>query len=287
LDGAFKTDLDNLAAAVSALAPSADPSQTVTSPSPSPSETGGEQLHALRAHLAAVMDQNASFTSLMVHEIRKPMTSIRGYSDMLAKPGLIGPLNDMQTQFVGIIRNNIINMEGLVSNISDLNKLMSGRMQLENKMTTFGQVVMDVQKQFDALAQELGNTLTYEVPQGLPILIADAKQLAKVIGHLVRNAVHYTPKGGQIILRAAKTEDEKLRVSIIDTGIGMKPEELARLGEPFFRADDPLVTGFKGYGLGVPVSARFLELMNSKLTFQSEFGKGTTASFVLESMTQA
>lgn len=239
---------------------------------------------ALRAELDAIQDRNATFTSLMVHEIRKPMTSIRGYSDMLAKPGLIGPLNDMQQQFVGIIRNNIINMEGLVANLSDLNKLMSGRMRLENKMTTFGQVLLDVQKQANPIATEAGNTVTYEVPQGLPILLADAKQLSKVIMHLMRNAIHYTPKGGQITLRAEALGDGTLRVSISDTGVGMKPEEQAHLGEPFFRADDPLVTQYKGYGLGVPVAMRFLELMNSKLTYESTPGKGTTASFVLVGM---
>jgi len=106
-------------------------------------DTGSED--ALRAKLDATVQETASFASLMVHEIRKPMTSIRGYIDMLAKPGMVGPLNEMQTQFVSTIRTNAIRMEGLVADISDISKLNSGRLRLEAKMTTFGQVVMDVQ----------------------------------------------------------------------------------------------------------------------------------------------
>src|SRR5438270_159340 len=85
----------------------------------------GEDAEALREKLNATVDSTASFNSLMVHEIRKPMTSIRGYADMLAKPGMIGPMNDMQQQFIDTIRNNVIRMEGLVSDISDISKLNS------------------------------------------------------------------------------------------------------------------------------------------------------------------
>jgi signal transduction histidine kinase len=91
----------------------------------------GEDAESLRSQLNANVEKNATFNSMMVHEIRKPMTSIRGYSDMLAKPGMIGPLNEMQQQFIDTIRNNVIRMEGLVTDISDMNKLSSGRMRLD------------------------------------------------------------------------------------------------------------------------------------------------------------
>jgi signal transduction histidine kinase len=241
----------------------------------------GEDASALREKLNSVLDKSATFTSLMVHEIRKPMTSIRGYSDMLAKPGLIGPMNDMQQQFIDTIRNNIIRMEGLVSDISDINKLNSGRIRLDNKMTTFGQVIMDVQKQVEPLIAEFEQNVTWDIPQGLPILNTDAKQLAKIVTNLVKNAIQYTPKGGQVTVKAERLDNNVLRVAVSDTGIGMKPEEMARLGEAFYRADHELVTSQKGYGLGIPIVMGFLELMDSKLTCESVPGQGSTFSFTL------
>ncbi len=241
----------------------------------------GAEAESLRQRLNAGADQAASFNSMMVHEIRKPMTSIRGYTDMLAKPGMIGPMNEMQQQFIDTIRNNIIRMEGLVSDISDINKLNSGRLKLDSKMTTFGQVMMDVQKQVEPLIAEYQQNITWDVPQGLPILNADAKQLGKVVANLVRNAIQYTPKGGTVTVRAERREGNVLYVLVTDTGIGMKEEEIARLGEPFYRADHELVTSQKGYGLGIPIAMGLLALMGSKLAVESIYGQGSKFSFTL------
>jgi len=241
----------------------------------------GEDAAALREKLNTLLDQTANFNSLMVHEIRKPMTSIRGYSDMLAKPGMIGPMNEMQQQFIDTIRTNVIRMEGLVSDISDISKLSSGRLRLDSKMTTFGQIIMDVQKQVEPLIAEFQQNVTWDIPQGLPILNTDAKQLAKIVGNLVRNAIQYTPKGGQITVKAERLDNNVMRVTVSDTGIGMKPEEIARLGEAFYRADHELVTSQKGYGLGIPIVMGFLGLLGGKLSCESVFGQGSTFSFTL------
>ncbi len=245
----------------------------------------GADAAQIRIELDKMIEETAAFSSMMVHEIRKPMTSIRGYADMLAKPGMIGPLNDMQTQFVGTIRNNIIRMEGLVSDISDISKLNSGRLRLDNKMTTFGQIIMDVQKQAESLIAEYEHQVTWTIPQGLPILTTDAKQLAKVIFNLLRNAIQYTPKGtGQIVVKAERLENNVLHVTVTDNGIGMKPEEIARLGELFYRADHELVTSEKGYGLGIPIAMGFLKVLGSQLEIQSEPEKGSTFGFQLAGM---
>src|ERR1041385_3999855 len=178
----------------------------------------GEDAHALREKLNSIIDSTASFNSLMVHEIRKPMTSIRGYADMLAKPGMIGPMNDMQQQFIDTIRNNVIRMEGLVSDISDISKLNSGRIKLDAKMTTFSQIIMEVQKLAEPLIAEFQQNVTWDVPQGLPFLNADSKQLAKVVFNLVKNAIQYTPKAGNVTVKAERRDGNVLYVAVTDTG---------------------------------------------------------------------
>jgi signal transduction histidine kinase len=244
----------------------------------------GQDAETLRAQLESQNDRNAKLNSVMVHEIRKPMTNIRGYSDMLAKPGPFGSLNEMQQQFIDVIRANIISMEGLVANISDLSKLGFGRLRLDPKMTTFDQVMMEVKKAAEPLLPQFEHTITYNVPQGLPILVVDRPQVAKVISHLLRNAIQYTPKGGQITITAERQDGNMLSVKVTDSGVGMSPEELAHLGEPFYRADHELVTAQKGYGLGIPVSMGLLALMGSKLTYQSQPNQGSTFGFVLAGM---
>lgn len=253
------------------------------SPASAPAALGAEGVAAQQA-LEALKDTTATFTSHMVHEIRKPMTSIRGYADMLAKPGMMGTLNAMQQQFADTIRINIIKMEGLITDISDLNKMNVGRLKLDNKMTTFGQIVMMAQKNADTLNADYGHTLTWEVPQGLPILTVDAPQVAKVITKLVSNAIQYTPKPGTITLKAQGLEGNRLRISVTDTGIGMSADQLARLGEPFYRGDHELVTSTKGYGLGIPVAMSLLKLMESALEFTSVPNAGSTFSFTLLGM---
>src|SRR5579859_1522515 len=241
----------------------------------------GQDAETLRGELTSFIERTASFNSMMVHEIRKPMTSIRGYADMLAKPGMIGPMNDMQQQFIDTIRTNVIRMEGLVTDISDISKLNSGRIKLDDKMTTFGQIIMEVQKLAEPLIAEFQHTVTWDIPQGLPILNADSKQLSKVTFNLLKNAIQYTPKGGTITVHAERREGNVLYVSVTDTGIGMKPQEIERLGEVFYRADHELVTTQKGYGLGIPIVKGFLNLMGSQLSCESTPDKGSTFSFTL------
>ena len=245
----------------------------------------GMDAEQLRAELERAVQDTATFSSVMGHEIRKPMTSIRGYSDMLAKPDLIGPLNDMQKQFADTIRNNVMSMESLVTDISDISKLNSGRIKLDSKMTTFGQIVMDVQKQVEPLIAKFEHQVTWDVPQGLPILTLDARQLAKVMVKLTQNALQYTPPGSsQIAISAERLDGNVLHITITDNGIGLKPEELARLGELFFRADNELVTSQKGYGLGVPIAMQLLKLMGSELEVQSIPGTGSQFGFRLIGM---
>ncbi|MBX3062045.1 MAG: HAMP domain-containing histidine kinase [Anaerolineae bacterium] len=278
---AMLTQVDELLAKADQSA--ADPVTAVAAPN----TTAVSSPAAPNDELENLRDQIASFTSMMVHEIRKPMTSIRGYADMLAK-GMIGSLTEMQQQSADTIRNNIMAMEGLVSDISDLNKLNAGRFRLDSKMTTFSQVVMEVQKQADALNAQFGHTLVWDVPQGLPLLTVDQRQLAKAIYKLFSNAIQYTPvsdgKAGTITLKAEALPENKLRVSVIDTGIGLTDEVKAKLGEPFFRGEDEIVISQKGYGMGIPVAMELLKLMNSKLAFEGKPGAGSTFSFELAGM---
>ena len=241
----------------------------------------GEDAEALRRQVDELVQTNAKFVSVMVHEIRGPMTSIKGYSDMLAK-NVVGELNEMQGQFVETIRSNVARMEHLVSDISDISKLRSGRIRLEPKMDTYKNIAMQVEKELAPLAEQLGHTLLFETPDGLPLLNLDGGRLAQVIVKLAQNALQYTPQGGTIIVRAEKV-DGRLKVSVIDNGVGMTPEEQQHVGELFWRADNEHVRSFKGHGLGLPIAIGLIELMGGEFFFRSEPEKGSTFGFIVPS----
>jgi signal transduction histidine kinase len=216
---------------------------------------------------------------VMVHEIRVPITSIRGYSDMLAK-NVVGELNDMQRQFAETICSNVIRMEHLVTDISDISKIHSGRIRLDPKMDTYKNIAMQVQKDTAELAQEHNHTLVFDTPDGLPLLNLDSERLVQVIKKLVVNALQYTPDGGTITVRA-EPADGRLKVSVIDTGIGMSEEELTHVGERFWRSENEHVRSFKGHGLGLPIAMGFIKLMGGAFFFESAPDKGSTFGFTV------
>ena len=232
--------------------------------------------------LIAMREASANMVSETVHGLRQPMTVLRGYSDMLSTPGMLGPMNEMQQQFAETIRANVISMDALLTDVSDYNKLISERLRLEPKMTTFSQILMDVQKQLEPLIEKLGRSPTWDTPSGLPILVVDSKQVAKIMIKLISNALLYTPEGGTVTVKAERLPDNILHISVIDTGIGMTPEEVAKLGHLFFRGANEQVTSQKGYGMSMAVVTRLIPVMDSKLEIETVPGKGSTFGFTLK-----
>ncbi len=238
------------------------------------------------AELAELIEQSnkfmASFVSVLVHEIRKPMTSMRGYSDMLDKR-LVGELNDMQGQFVSTIRNNVLSMEQLVSDISDIVKMRTGRVGADVKMDMAKNVLMAVEKDNGDFAKERGVELEFDVPSGLPILNLDSGRATQAVNKLVNNALKYTPEGGKVTVSAAPVEGG-LEIYVQDNGVGLHPEELAQLGDLFFRGDDELVTNSKGYGMGIPIVIECMKLVEGRFFYESEKGKGSKFGIFLPGM---
>lgn len=229
------------------------------------------------------LKDQAAFVSHAIHELRTPMTSIRGYSDMLANPSM-GELTDMQKQFVETIRTNARRMEGLLTDVSDMAKIRGGTLRIAPKMDMFKNIAMMTEKATRPLAEQLKRTLTFDIPQGLPILNVDGEMLAKALTKLVENALRYNDKTpGEVTVRGA-ADGTKLVITIQDDGIGMTPEETAQLGTIYFRSENDLVRTYKGSGLGIPVAYGIIRLLGGAYTLQSQPGQGTTITVTLNGM---
>lgn len=237
----------------------------------------------LPADMESFLKDQAYFIGHAVHELRTPMTSIRGYSDMLGN-GAMGALTDMQKQFVDTIRANSKRMESLMTDVSDMNKLRAGTLRPNLKMDMFKNIAMMIENQTKPTAEQLNRTLTFDIPQGLPILNTDGELLAKAITKLVDNGLRYQPEDGEVTV-SASAEGSKLIIKVQDSGFGMSPEDVAQLGTIYFRSDNEMVRSHKGSGLGIPIAYGIIRLLDGTIEVQSEKDKGTTFTVTISGMT--
>lgn len=232
-----------------------------------------------------VIYENAEFFKTAIHELRTPMTSIRGYADMLNNPAMVGELTDMQRQLLEVIRANSRRMESLLADMSAINKLRAGLLPVNPKMDMFKNIAMMAEKQTRPIADELNRQLEFDIPQGLPLLTIDGEHLASAMVKLIENGLRYSPdESGKVTVTGAASGNE-LVITIADNGIGMHDHEIARLGELFFRADHDVVRNYKGSGLGVPIAYGLLDAIGCRYEVDSAPDAGTRFTLRLEGMT--
>jgi PAS domain S-box-containing protein len=219
------------------------------------------------------------FVSMVSHELRKPMTSIKGYADLLLM-GSVGPLTDGQERFLSIVRSNVDRLTTLVNDLLDISRIESGRLELSPEPIDVSETVADVAASIEARAEEKGIDLRLEVPPDLPTVRADPDRVAQILNNLVGNACQYTPSGGNVVV-SAETTDGMLELTVRDTGIGISAEDRRKVFDRFFRADNPDVQSTSGTGLGLPIVKSLVGLHGGEIWVESEPGEGSAFTFTL------
>ena len=227
----------------------------------------------------------SEFISIVSHELRTPMTSIRGYADMLEK-GMVGPLSAQQVEFVHTIRKNAERMQILVSDLQDVSRIETGQLHLESGPTALTEVLDNALQATRGQIEARSQQLTVEMPENLPLVHADRARLTQVLINLLSNAYKYTQEGGRIHVRAW-LQDGYVHCAVSDNGIGMSPEDQARLFTKFFRSDDPAVREMSGTGLGLCIVKSLVELQGGEIEVESQPGQGTTFTFTVPVATGA
>lgn len=231
------------------------------------------------------LKDQAYFIGHAIHELRTPMTSIRGYSDMLNNAAM-GPLTDMQKQFVETIRNNSRRMEGLMQDVADVNKLRAGTLKTNSKMDMFKNIALMAEKVTQPIAEQQNVALTFDIASGLPILNTDGELVSKALVKLIENGIRYhqPDAANKTVAVKAVGDNKKITVTITDNGIGMSPEDQAQLGTIYFRSEAEIVRTFKGSGLGIPVAYGIIKLLGGTIECKSAPGEGTTFTITLAGM---
>lgn len=227
-------------------------------------------------HLVELDEMKNRFVSTVSHDLKSPLTAIRGYTELLRT---VGPLNEEQAHFSERILEVTREMAHLISNLLDLGKIEAG-LGCEFQAVDLGEILIGAKYHLALPAQQKGLLIEVEVPAGLPQVRGDPYRLQQVMANLVGNAIKYTPAGGHIWIRAEERPEE-VWVSVSDTGIGISPADLPHIFEKFFRVRDSRVEDEEGSGLGLAIVKSIVTEHGGRVWVESTLGKGSTFYFTL------
>ncbi len=229
----------------------------------------------------------SEFVSVVSHELKIPMTSIKGYSDLMLA-GATGALNENQVNFLKTIRGNVNRMATLVSDLSDISRIESGNLRLEPSEVDIKEIIEEVTALSQNQLELKQQTIKLNFPPDLPKAWGDRNRLAQIMTNLISNANKYTPDKGavqvnvQTIIQTNEDDSKKfIKIDVIDNGLGMSPEDQAQLFNKFFRSADEKVREAPGTGLGLSITKNLIELQGGEISFTSKFRKGTTFTFTI------
>lgn len=231
--------------------------------------------------LDAAKQEKAGFVSTVSHELRIPMTSIMGYSDLMLQEA-IGEINPQQRNFLKVIRENVGRMAKLVADLSDIYKAESGRLHLEIAPVIVSVAVTDGLTQVRPMLNGRIHAVDVHLAENLPAVQADPKRLAQMIAYLIENAALYSPAEAPITLQAEPhAGGTQVRLSVTDEGIGVLPEDQPNLFTQFFRSEVEEVRAHKGWGLSLCVVQSLAAQFGGQVGYETEPGKGSTFWFTV------
>ncbi len=238
-----------------------------------------DALQETQEDLGAADKVKSDFLASMSHEIRTPMHAISGMADMLLLSEQLGPTEYMQAENIKLASQNLL---GLINDILDISKIEAGKLELYEERYDFPSMFHDVVSVISMRARERGLAFITQVDPEIPkTMIGDSGRIRQVLLNLLGNAVKFTDHGSVTlnVQRLYRDNQLTLHFEVSDTGMGIPPEQLAKLFGLFEQLDATRAHNRQGTGLGLAISRRLVELMHSELSVRSEVGQGTTFAF--------
>lgn len=218
----------------------------------------------------------SEFVSTVSHDLRSPLTTVRGYADLV---GLLGPVTEQQRDALANIRRATVQMNELIGDLLDLGKIEAG-IDMQMEPCELSEIVAAAVDNLVPNATLHGLDLQVAIAPELPSVQGNPGRLGQVVANLVGNAIKYTPAGGQILVSLAQKGHEVI-LSVRDTGLGIAPENQEQLFQRFYRVRTPETEHIPGTGLGLAITRSIVEVHGGHIAVQSEPGKGSTFTVTL------
>jgi PAS domain S-box-containing protein len=249
------------------------------------------QLRRTNEELMRATRLKDEFLANMSHELRTPLNSILGLTEALAE-GLLGHLNEKQRQSLETVANSANHLLALINDILDVAKIESGQVVLDCQPVAVAPLCQSSLAFVKQLALTKRVQLSLNLPLSLPPLMVDERRIRQVLINLLNNAVKFTPEGGRVTLEVSQLSPQErpgsqgyapdpqeqysyLRLAVIDTGIGIAPEDAQKLFKPFVQIDSALNREYQGTGLGLALVKNIVELHGGKVSLSSQPGQGS------------
>ncbi|MGH8104705.1 MAG: ATP-binding protein [Arenimonas sp.] len=237
------------------------------------------ELHAEQARRAS--EEKSSFLANMSHEIRTPMNAIFGFTQLLSD-SVTSPI---EHDWVMSIKKSGQMLLGLINDVLDLSKIEAGKLQLQLQPTYVDELINEATDMFLPAAREKNITLSQDIRTDFDeAYLLDSQRLRQVLVNLLSNAIKYTERGGVSVSLSISpgldASQRNIRMTVSDSGVGIDPEQLGKIFEPFHQADSPDGKVRQGTGLGLSICKRLVNVMQGEIQVSSTFGTGST--FVVE-----
>ncbi len=237
------------------------------------------ELAGANVRLEEMSQLKSQFLANMSHELRTPLNSILGFSEVLQEK-MFGELNEKQEEYVNYIGESGGHLLSLIDDILDLSKVEAGEIEMEPAEVRLGDLLQNSLTMVKEKALKHGIELSLKLEDKIPHIYADERMVKQIVFNLLANAVKFTTDGGQAGIEAVK-EDEHIRVTVWDTGIGIKEEDKGKLFKEFQQLDSGRDKRYQGTGLGLALSKRLVEMHGGRIWVESQSGKGSRFNFTL------
>lgn len=254
------------------------------------SETLGQLMlrrHAELAMRAAKVEAErastakSTFIGTMSHELRTPLNAIIGFSDLITNLTVQPGATEKSIEYAWHISKAGRHLLGVVSDILDIAKIESGTFALNIDSHPISEIIEDTVVLVEEAMDEKKQRLELRLDHDLPSISVDARRVRQILINLLTNASKFTPEGGQVVVSARRGDDGGVTIAVVDTGIGMTPEQLAIALTPFGQIQSHYTRTQEGTGLGLPIARGLAREHGGHLHLESEPGTGTTAVLTL------
>ncbi len=235
--------------------------------------------HEEKLKAEAASRSKTAFLAHLSHDIRTPLNHIIGFADLM-RHQTYGPLGDERYEtYVELIKSSGDRLLSFFASILDLAELENGDKVLKADALMVDELLLATANRYAAQAKRAGLTLVRGAPCGA-MLLGDRFSLERMLGNLLDNAIRYTPQGGRITI-ASYAGDDGVVLEVTDTGVGMAPDRMSALSQPFAFTDASLTKDREGSGLGLAIARAIVELSGGRLAIDSRLGIGTTVAVSL------